>query len=583
MKLNIKKIIASFLTTGLILSQSFFCNSFINSSAQQDFPETYSQFCSEEDETEEIQGYFVYKYSSATKKWVKLYDLSKKDNTDFLDKNVKSGNIYIYRIKPYYISDGKKIVYEEDIQDVYHISRPKAVSTKGTVSGKSVTLKWSETNCSGYRIYMYKNGSWKVIRNLSKDKTICKLTNLKGSEYSFKVVPVLRSSGGNIYKSLDNAVIKADMKLKKIKVYKPESEENKDYAVKVNLETGELTKLYKGESVTVNSGYSHTAMISFRPVINAVKYDICLKKNGEWYKIRTLDEAVDFSVATFNNAPLKPLSNYSICIKAINKNGKVLSKKYKNFKTTSSTLFRVKPAIACYTTSSLENKIGTLKTNGLYSGRYVNKNVVRLDCFYYAKNTGKVSGKYVYIKSRDCRAIAVQSLNGCSPLNQYLASFNKKDGQNSCGPASLACLLDYEAGKNLTARTLRTFKYSNEGMNNLSAKAKKYGKNLFWHSDSNSENKINSFLQSGKCVLPLLSYKKSSIVPYRAYGHFVVICGSDKNNYFVADSLYNSVNSKGYIYRKNRYFSQGLRIVPKKTVVKSIASTGYRYTLGVLD
>ena len=205
------------------------------------------------DEEGAIEGYFVYRYSSENGKWVKIRDVSAETADAFEDGNLKYGTAYIYRIRPYQISSGKKVAFEDTKKDLPYRLRPANVSVKASVSGKNLTLKWSKTNCSQYRIYLYKNGKWVVYKNISKNKTSYTLSNVKSKSLSLKVIPVLKTSDGKIYKSADNALVKANMTTKKTVVSKASTKtEMPANKVKIDAENGTLT------AVKSTSGISAT-------------------------------------------------------------------------------------------------------------------------------------------------------------------------------------------------------------------------------------------------------------------------------------------------------------------------------------
>ena len=57
------------------------------------------------------QGYNVYRYNNKTKKWETMKSVLK--GTTYNDTNVKAGEVYRYRVRPYYWSSTHKVKYGE--------------------------------------------------------------------------------------------------------------------------------------------------------------------------------------------------------------------------------------------------------------------------------------------------------------------------------------------------------------------------------------------------------------------------------------------------------------------------------------
>ena len=95
------------------------------------------------------------------------------------------------------------------------VARPKAVNVSAVVSGKACRVKWTKAkNCTGYFVYMLKNGKYKLVRRASKNATSVRFTNLSGEKYYFRVVPIIRKNGV-AYKSTNNKTLIVNMKTKK--------------------------------------------------------------------------------------------------------------------------------------------------------------------------------------------------------------------------------------------------------------------------------------------------------------------------------------------------------------------------------
>ncbi|MBR6568559.1 MAG: fibronectin type III domain-containing protein [Clostridia bacterium] len=143
--------------------------------------------------------------STATLKWSKAknakgYQISVKSgkkwktvatvtSTTCKIDSLKAGKKYTYRVKAYG-KNGKKKVWAKKAKDISVLTAPKKVSSlKGSISGKTATLKWKKTTgATGYIIYRYnsKKKNWVELKKTTSLKTTIK--NLEsGKTYKFAV------------------------------------------------------------------------------------------------------------------------------------------------------------------------------------------------------------------------------------------------------------------------------------------------------------------------------------------------------------------------------------------------------------
>ncbi len=102
---------------------------------------------------------------------------------------LKAGTKYTYRVKAYG-KNGKKKVWSKKTKDISVLTAPKKVSGfKGSISGKTATLKWKKTKgATGYIIYQYSSDvkKWVEIKTTKSFKV--KIKNLEpGKAYKFAV------------------------------------------------------------------------------------------------------------------------------------------------------------------------------------------------------------------------------------------------------------------------------------------------------------------------------------------------------------------------------------------------------------
>ncbi len=109
---------------------------------------------------------------------------------------LKASTKYTYRVKAYG-KNGKKKVWAKKTKDISVLTAPKKVSgLKGSISGKTATLKWKKTaGATAYRVYQYNSSKKKWVE-------IKKTTSLKAT--------VKKLEAGKTYKFAVKAYIKKD-------------------------------------------------------------------------------------------------------------------------------------------------------------------------------------------------------------------------------------------------------------------------------------------------------------------------------------------------------------------------------------
>ena len=131
-------------------------------------------------------GYQVYIYNDAAKKWQKLPSTTK---TNYESENLASAKTYKFRVRAY-DKTSSGTVYSA-YANLTASTQPDEVENV-RVSAKtknSVTLTWSPVkNADGYQIYIYSPSKGKFVRKTSVTATTAKITGRKaGTAYKFKV------------------------------------------------------------------------------------------------------------------------------------------------------------------------------------------------------------------------------------------------------------------------------------------------------------------------------------------------------------------------------------------------------------
>lgn len=132
-------------------------------------------------------GYRLYKYNFASKKWEALRTTTA---TSYTDKNLKKGSINAYGVKAIEVVDGK-YVYGDASNIIQIPTCPGATSNlRATqITANSVTLSWNKAEgAQGYALYSYNTSKKAYDLIAAPSATSYKVTGLKAStSYRFAV------------------------------------------------------------------------------------------------------------------------------------------------------------------------------------------------------------------------------------------------------------------------------------------------------------------------------------------------------------------------------------------------------------
>ncbi len=150
-------------------------------------------------------GYKVYRYNSKTKKWKTAATLRSGIVSDYVDSKLKAGEKYAYKVKAFAKSDGK--TYWSGAVKIYAATKPAKVSIKSVSASKtSIRPIWKSTKCSGYEVYILKNGKYTLAGTASASDTSFKITGLKSkTTYKVKVRAYVTDKAGRSYKGTFSA------------------------------------------------------------------------------------------------------------------------------------------------------------------------------------------------------------------------------------------------------------------------------------------------------------------------------------------------------------------------------------------
>ena len=156
----------------------------------------------------DCDGYEITRYSTASKKYVKIADINNADTTTYTDSGRTSGCYYKYKIRAYKVVDGVK-VYSEESNIVKATAKPQAPALKaGNIDSDSISMSWNAIGrASGYEVYRKDANSedYKLVKDLNAttytDKGLA-----KGTEYSYKVKSYRVVDGVKVYSGDSNSI-----------------------------------------------------------------------------------------------------------------------------------------------------------------------------------------------------------------------------------------------------------------------------------------------------------------------------------------------------------------------------------------
>ena len=228
---------------------------------------------------------------------------------------LKAGTKYTYRVKAYG-KNGKKKVWAKKTKDISVLTAPKKVSgLKGSISGKTATLKWKKTTgATAYRVYQYNSSKKKWVE-------IKKTTSLKAT--------VKKLEAGKTYKFAVKAYIKKD----------------KLSALSSSYATVSLTVKPDNVSALKVTGKTDSSVtLSWQKAKGATAYAVYKynSSNGKW---TTLISSTKNTTVTIGK--LSPDTSYIFSVRAITKVGKTshYSSKYMQIATVTNKKVTAPPTV----------------------------------------------------------------------------------------------------------------------------------------------------------------------------------------------------------------------------------------------
>lgn len=132
-------------------------------------------------------GYLVYQYDNAKKKWNKIASITS-NTPSYTVKKLSSGSTYRFAVKAYIIQKKQQIT-SKAYTSLYTATKPSTVTFLVSAGKQKVTLKWDKVKgATGYKIYYKTNSSDKWIQlEDTKDNSYTKTKLASGKDYFFTV------------------------------------------------------------------------------------------------------------------------------------------------------------------------------------------------------------------------------------------------------------------------------------------------------------------------------------------------------------------------------------------------------------
>lgn len=213
------------------------------------------------DAVSDISGYRVFRYDAAQKKYVKIADLK---TNSFKVWGLSKASAYKFKVRAYTNTKGKSYAgkFSSVLTAFTRPDKPKYL-TAYLKSASSVKLSWTSIKgASGYSIYASADGgNFVKLKTVSGKKHTAKIKKLKsGTSYAFKVKTVKRISGASVYSGSSKAA----------------------YAT---------TNPGKVKGVSAVKSSDGSAILSWKPVNGATKYQIYMLSGNSYVRVKTVSSS----------------------------------------------------------------------------------------------------------------------------------------------------------------------------------------------------------------------------------------------------------------------------------------------------
>jgi fibronectin type 3 domain-containing protein len=151
-------------------------------------------------------GYRIYMYDAEKNKWGSAATVGESVTT-YRKSGLAGGTLYKFKVKAF-VKAGGKTIFGEACKIYTAASKPaKSKLLKPSVSNSAIRVKWKAQKCTGYQIYIYRNGQWKRAKTVfDSGITEFRISRLdKNTSYKIKVRAfTVDSDGKRVYGSFSD-------------------------------------------------------------------------------------------------------------------------------------------------------------------------------------------------------------------------------------------------------------------------------------------------------------------------------------------------------------------------------------------
>jgi len=244
----------------------------------------------------EVSGYRISRLNASTGKYETAAYVEGASSNTWKDTDLNCGTSYSYKVRAYYVEDGKKAYFDYSNVATGNTKPGKVSDVTVSATKNSATIRWNpQVNVSGYKIYVKNDANkWSHLKTIkNKNTTSFTHTGLTGNkEYTYSVIAYYTKSGKNTNTDRSDSVTV---------LTKPAAVKN-----------------FKAETIKAD-----TVKLTWKKESNIDGYRLYVKEDAagsSWTKIATITSA---KTTTFTQSGLTSNNGYKFQIKSYRKyNGK---------------------------------------------------------------------------------------------------------------------------------------------------------------------------------------------------------------------------------------------------------------------
>lgn len=158
----------------------------------------------------EVSGYQIVRFNPATGKYKTIAYVKGASKNTYIDKGLKCGTVYTYKVRAYYESDGCRAFFKYSDSTNNKTKPGKVNGLSGSTTKNSATIQWNgQVNVAGYYVYrLNKDSKWTRIKTIkNKNTTSYTNKNLKGNTiYKYCVVAFYKKADSTVRTTRSNTL-----------------------------------------------------------------------------------------------------------------------------------------------------------------------------------------------------------------------------------------------------------------------------------------------------------------------------------------------------------------------------------------